>query len=76
MTEPFVSRRCSCGDIHELPAEAREFWGLFFDGLPPRVPVTAPGGTWLVPRIYIAVHGLKADDLPQLAAAHRWERRQ
>lgn len=28
--------------------------------------VTTPDGTWLVQRHYIALHGLKADELPSL----------
>jgi hypothetical protein len=31
------------------------------------------GGSWRVPRLFIACHGLKATDLPQLAAVYGWE---
>jgi hypothetical protein len=30
------------------------------------VPITTPDGTWLVPRHYIALHGVRADELPGL----------
>lgn len=31
------------------------------------VEITTPTGTWLVPRHYIALHGIEAKALPQLA---------
>jgi hypothetical protein len=31
-----------------------------------RIAVTTPAGTWLVSRHYIALHGLKARELPDL----------
>lgn len=30
--------------------------------------MTVPERTWMVPRHYLALHGLSADDLPRLAA--------
>lgn len=65
---------CSCGEVHELSAEAREFWASFIDGQPPEISVGTPAGSWMVPRIYIAAHGLKAAELPALAGQYGWER--
>jgi len=59
--------RCPCGEIHELSAAVRAAYERVTAGLPPEVPVVVEGRGWLVPRIYIAVHGLKADELPALA---------
>ena len=63
---------CSCGEVHELSADAREFWASFIDGKPPEISVTGTGGSWMVPRIYIAVHGLKEAELPALAGQYGW----
>lgn len=65
MTAP--SPHCPCGEIHELSAATRAAYEAATAGLPAEVPVKTHGGTWLVPRIFIAVHGLKAAELPALA---------
>ena len=59
--------RCPCGQVHELSAAVRAAYESVTAGLPSSVAVETPAGTWLVPRIYIAVHGLKASELPALA---------
>ena len=59
--------KCPCGEVHELSATVRAAYERVTAGLPPEVPVVVEGRGWLVPRIYIAVHGLKADELPELA---------
>lgn len=62
------AQRCPCGEVHELPASVRAAYESVTAGLPPLMRVFVPDvGCWLVPRIYIAVHGLKADELPALA---------
>ncbi len=38
------------------------------------VAVQTPDGGWHVPRVYIAMHGLVAADLPVLAAKYGWKR--
>lgn len=42
--------------------------------LGPVIRITTPIGTWMVPRIYIAAHGLRAQDLPHLAEKYGWPR--
>jgi hypothetical protein len=64
MTSP---PECPCGQVHELSAAVRASYENVTAGLPPAVPVTVGRRTWQVPRIYIAVHGLKAGELPELA---------
>ena len=58
---------CPCGEVHELSAAVRAAYEKVTARLPSLVPVETAAGTWLVPRIYIAVHGLRADELPALA---------
>lgn len=59
---------CPCGDAHELSAEAAAAYQDIAAGLPDTVAVSVSRtGAWLVPRVYIAAHGLKADELPGLA---------
>jgi len=67
--------RCACGEVHELSAAVRAAYGTVTGGLPSSVPVRVPDvGCWLVPRIYIAVHGLKAEELPALAERYGFAR--
>ena len=65
---------CPCGTPHELTPVVARAYGELTAGLSPTVAVTTPDGTFRVPRIFIAVHGLKADELPALAARYGWER--
>ena len=58
---------CPCGEVHELSAATRAAYEDVTGRLSPDVLVSAPGGSWRVPRIFIAVHGLKAADLTALA---------
>jgi hypothetical protein len=61
---------CPCGEIYELPAAARAAYAAVTAMVPPDVVAETPDGRWSVPRIYIAVHGLKAAELPELADRH------
>ncbi len=38
------------------------------------VVVTVPAGSWHVPRVYIAIHGLEAEELGALADKYGWEK--
>jgi hypothetical protein len=67
-----VTAPCPCGQVHELSAAVRAAYEGVTAGLPPEVAVVVEGRAWLVPRIYIAVHGLKADELPGLAERYGW----
>jgi hypothetical protein len=76
-TVPF---ECPCGSVHEFPAVRHTVRGprpaVLADLLRrrPRPKVTVPGGTWRVPRVWVAAHGLKADELPALAERYGWEK--
>lgn len=70
MTSPLA---CPCGDVHELSAATRVAYENITRGLPPAVLISAGGRAWLVPRIYLAVHGLKAAGLPGLADQYGFE---
>jgi hypothetical protein len=61
---------CPCGQIHELSAATRTAYDNVTAGLPPDITVETPDGRWHVPRIFIAAHGLKAQDLPELATRY------
>lgn len=65
---------CPCGDRHLMTPGGLAALEQVTAGLDPLVTVGMPGGAWRVPRLYIACHGLKAADLPQLAAVYGWER--
>lgn len=63
---------CPCGAVHRLSGEARDAYHDVVAGLPPVVPIMVPGGTWRVPRLWLAMHGLKAAELPSLAERYGW----
>lgn len=64
---------CCCGKPHEpfMQEAAKTFLSQM--GVPECVPVTNQDGTWRVPRIYIALHGLKSTQLAFLAQKYGWE---
>ncbi len=64
---------CPCGDAHEPSAVVRDYVTRIIRERGRDVMVASPSGTWRVPRIYIAVHGLKADELPELAERYGFE---
>lgn len=58
---------CHCGQpLHYSDPKIQEMIETMVRGLGPRVRVTFGGRTWLVPRHYIALHGLKSIELPFL----------
>jgi hypothetical protein len=65
-----ASPACPCGEIHELSAATRVAYDNITAGLPETVVISAAGRAWLVPRIYLAVHGVKADELPEIAGRY------
>jgi hypothetical protein len=69
MGEPLT---CPCGDDHA----ASRSWGLVASLIKEKgehVPVHVEGvGGWLVPRVYIAFHGLFAREIPALAKRYGW----
>jgi hypothetical protein len=71
---------CPCGSVHEFPAARLTAHGIapavLADLLArrPHPKVMPPDGTWIVPRIWVAAHGLKADELPALAERYGWKK--
>jgi hypothetical protein len=65
---------CPCGVLHMMSADVLATYGHVTAGLPSTVTVETPDGRFAVPRIFIACHGLKAADLPALAARYGFER--
>lgn len=65
---------CPCGSPHECAAEAWAAFKRVTQGLSEDVPVITWQGTYVVPRIYIALHGISTTDLPGLAARYGWPR--
>lgn len=64
---------CPCGAVHQLSGEARDAYRDVVRGLPAVIPIRVDGaGAWRVPRLYVAMHGLKAAELPGLAARYGW----
>lgn len=67
---------CACGQpLHYSSPEIREFIEsqIRRDGPTLRVEVTG-SGVWLVPRHFIALHGIRARELPKLAQRFEWKR--
>lgn len=63
---------CDCGVSH--PPEGLEHVIELIKTLGPLVRVHTSKGTWEVPRLYIAVHGLSEPRVPTLARRYRWRK--
>lgn len=58
---------CACGQpLHYSDPNAEAAVQRLVDTLGESVRIETPEGTWLVPRHYIALHGLRAEELPRL----------
>jgi len=58
---------CACGrPLHYSDSLLQEFVQRMVDELGENIRVTTRERTWLVPRHYLALHGLKAWELPGL----------
>jgi hypothetical protein len=61
------SELCHCGQpLHYTDPKIEYLIRALVNEFGPTVPVTIGDRTWLVPRHYIALHGLKAQELPTL----------
>jgi hypothetical protein len=69
-----IGHDCPCGVPHEMSPVVAYIYGEVTARLSPTVTVETPDGAFAVPRIFIACHGLKAADLPALAARYGFER--
>lgn len=59
---------CACGKpLHYTNPATQATIEMLVELLGPDIQVTTPKGTWLVPRHYIALHGVKSSELPGLA---------
>jgi hypothetical protein len=59
---------CACGKpLHYLDRSKRVIVEEMIGRLGKETPVSVEGRTWMVPRHFIALHGLIAEELPELA---------
>jgi hypothetical protein len=65
---------CPCGTAHEVDARSWAGFRLMTEHADPRITVTSPEGSWLVPRLFIACHGIRAAELAGLAERYGFER--
>lgn len=66
--------RCACGEpLHYTNPVNRHRVESFIAEHGWCVKVVIGGRAWMVPRHYIALHGLKADDIEMLAARFQFE---
>lgn len=62
-----MSTLCHCGrPLHYTDPDNQRAVELLIKRLGPNIRITAQGRTWLVPRHYIALHGIRAAELPFL----------
>jgi hypothetical protein len=65
---------CPCGQPLHYPNPATErFVREQIRELGAVVRMVTPDGAWAVPRHYIALHGIRAWELPELAKKYGWE---
>lgn len=63
-----MSEQCPCGEpLHYRTPGMQTVVEDLIRAVGPTVPVTVGNRTWEVPRHYIALHGLRADNLAALA---------
>lgn len=65
-----VTFLCDCGQRHALD----ESIATVLAHLGPTEEITRPTGTFLVPRLYIAAHGLPGRNIKRLAEQFGWSR--
>ena len=69
-----TAAECPCGQAHQFTPDIQTAYENITRGLPETVAVTiARVGSWLVPRIDLAAHGMPAADLPELAERYGFE---
>jgi hypothetical protein len=65
-----LAMSCPCGEpLHYSDPVVKAQVTRLVEKLGEHVPITTVDGTWLVSRHYIALHGVKADELPGLGFA-------
>lgn len=64
---------CPCGMLHHTARWVVNYLNNVVSTRGVTVAVSTPEGVWRVPRVFIAMHGLKAGDLPALAHVHGFE---
>jgi len=70
---PLSDHRCACGQpLHYRNPRIQAEVQRLVDELGELTRVRTPDGEWLVPRHYIALHGLSAYELPRLAKQYGW----
>lgn len=71
--------KCVCGlPLHytkdEEGCKLHTMVEAFVHRLGPDTPVTTPSGTWMVPRHYIALHGIRGSTLAEIAAQYGFKK--
>ena len=67
-----MSIACPCGEDHT----ADKRWPLILDFVSEHgetVIITVKAGSWRVPRAWVGMHGIKADEVAGLADKYGWE---
>ena len=68
-----VVTTCPCGSTHPMAPGVLAVLDQITAGLPATIAIDVVGsGKWLVPRVYIACHGIKGADVPALAEQYGW----
>lgn len=63
---------CPCGEAHEGDPRWTVIKKIVLEH-GETVVVTTPSGSWNVPRAFIALHGLKGEDVGSLADKYGWK---
>lgn len=70
-----ASERCDCGEpLHYSRLQTKAYVELLIATVGPTQVVTTPDGSWWIPRHYVALHGIKAEEIPSLAEQYGWEK--
>ena len=67
--------KCACGsDLHYHRLETQQAVERLVAELGELQKIVTPDGAWMVPRHYVALHGIKAAELPRLAEVLGFEK--
>ena len=71
---PEPEELCPCGQpLHYPDPKLKKMVSDFMKILGPTIPVRWEGRTWKIPRHFIALHGVRSEDLPALAQRYGFE---
>lgn len=64
--------KCCCGQDHPAESDGSVVLIRLIEYMGPEVVVHAGNRAWAVPRVYIGYHGIRGDEVAELATRYDW----